>query len=178
MPKGIKLFVCDIDGTMTDGMMTYDHAGQVSKSYHTHDVTGLYMLQSSGIEVVMVTGSRHECDRHRFEFLSRPGLVFNEGQNRPLEHVLIQGVHNKVAVINSVVERLGISWDEVAMIGDAENDYHALRRVGWSACPNDALHEIRRGVDHVMHKSGGRGAVREFAELILTTMARLEGAVA
>ena len=175
MADRINLFICDIDGTMTNGHMLFDHAGNVSKAYHTRDVTGLYLLQKAGIEVVMVTGSRHTCDKHRFEFLARPGLVFDAGEERPLDQVLIQGVHDKVAVIESILTQRGWTWDSVAMIGDAENDLAALSRVGWAACPKDALDDVKRVANHVMHYPGGFGAVREFGDLIIKTMERVHG---
>ncbi|MGH7254766.1 MAG: KdsC family phosphatase, partial [Nitrospirales bacterium] len=78
-----------------------------------------------------------------------------------------QGVEDKVSVLKQLVRKYGLSLDEVAYIGDDVNDLGALRAVGLSAAPADALPQVRKVVTYVCKKKGGEGAVREVADLIL-----------
>ncbi|MDR4470014.1 MAG: HAD hydrolase family protein, partial [Nitrospira sp.] len=80
---------------------------------------------------------------------------------------LHQGVMDKLAVIQNMAERYGISLRHIAYIGDDVNDIEALKAVGFSATPADGLPQVRKVVDHVCQLKGGEGAVRELAEMIL-----------
>ena len=177
MSTPIRLFVSDIDGTMTNGHMLFDHAGNVSKSYHTRDCTALWLLQTQWrIKVLMLTGSKHPCDRHRFKFLEDRANVRDRDpfcmaavvEQEP-KHI-VQGIHDKLAFLEGYLKEEGLDWDEVAFIGDAYNDYECLKKVGWPACPKDAEPAIRvicaeQGM--IMSSNGGNCAVFEFAQVIM-----------
>ena len=83
-----------------------------------------------------------------------------------LDFVLI-GVQDKLKEIYKLCKELSIPLDEVAYIGDDINDLPLLRAVGLSACPSDAVEDVKNAVDFVTTKKGGDGCVREFIDLVL-----------
>jgi 3-deoxy-D-manno-octulosonate 8-phosphate phosphatase (KDO 8-P phosphatase) len=158
--KRYKIIVVDVDGTMTNGHMTYDHQGNVSKSYHTRDISGLYKARfEEDTRVLILTGSLHECDIHRFRFLW-------EFAREETDACLLQGVQNKSSVLGIYLEKHKIKWDEVAFIGDGDNDLEVMPKVGLAGCPRDALPEVWDICTFHSKFDGGKGAVKEFVDFV------------
>lgn len=150
----IKLFITDIDGTLTDGGMYYSENGDELKKFNTRDGMGLQMLREAGIKTAIITSEDRKLNQRRAEKLKvdylRQGKV-NGG---------------KVAVAKEIAAEMGISMQEVAYIGDDVNCYELLSLVGLAACPADACEKVKHipGIN-VMNKKGGEGCVREFIEI-------------
>jgi YrbI family 3-deoxy-D-manno-octulosonate 8-phosphate phosphatase len=164
----IKLFATDIDGTLTNGLMTFDHLGNVSKSYHTRDISALYRLNAAGVRVLVITGSDHPCDVRRFMFLATPE------SGRTIGDVLVQDCFEKRAFLDGFLTRNGLTWEEVAYIGDGSNDLECLNLAGFSACPRDAEDEVVRACHFVSRHPGGNRAVEEFATQVLWSVERAD----
>jgi 3-deoxy-D-manno-octulosonate 8-phosphate phosphatase (KDO 8-P phosphatase) len=156
----IKLFVADLDGTITDGAYYVSTEGVITKKFNTRDFYGIYLLQQSNVVVAIVTGSEDvTIDQKVKDF---PGAV---------------GIHRLVSdkrecVYNQYLMPNGWLWDDVAFIGDDINDLELLRVVSLAACPKDAhnsvLDFIKSAKDgYICEVKGGDGAVREFSDLIL-----------
>jgi len=154
-PK-VKLFISDIDGTLTDGGMYYSERGDELKKFNTHDGMGLQMLQKAGIKTAIITSEDCELNHRRADKLKIDFLK--------------QGKVNggKVTVAQEIANELGITLQEVAYIGDDLNCVDLLSSVGYAACPSDACEKVKaiQGIK-IMYKKGGEGCVREFCELIL-----------
>lgn len=152
----IKLFITDIDGTLTDGGMYYSENGDELKKFNTRDGMGLGMLREAGIKTAIVTSENRELNRRRAEKLKVDFLVQGKREG------------GKVAAVTEIVKELGISMEEVAYIGDDVNCIDLLSSVGDAACPADASSKVKKipGIA-VMTKKGGEGCVREFIESIL-----------
>lgn len=152
----IKLFITDIDGTLTDGGMYYSENGDELKKFNTRDGMGIQMLREAGVKTAIITSEVRELNRRRSEKLK---IDF-----------IRQGKANggKVAVAEEITKEMGISMQEVAYIGDDVNCLDLLSRVGLAACPADASAKVKNlpGIA-VMTKKGGEGCVREFIEFIL-----------
>lgn len=152
----IKLFLSDIDGTLTDGGMYYSENGDELKKFNTRDGMGMSMLREKGIKVGIITSEDRELNQRRAEKLK---LDF-----------FFQGKKNggKLVVAKEICEQMGITLQEVAYIGDDINCVELLSSVGLAACPADADDRVTSipGI-HVMTKKGGEGCVREFCEMIL-----------
>lgn len=152
----IKLFITDIDGTLTDGGMYYSENGDELKKFNTRDGMGIQMLRDAGIKTAIITSEDRQLNQRRAEKLKidyiRQGRV-NGG---------------KVAVAAEIAKDLGISMQEVAYIGDDVNCLELLSKVGMAACPADACAKVKElpGIS-VMTKKGGDGCVREFVEMIM-----------
>ena len=154
--NNIKLFLSDIDGTLTDGGMYYSENGDELKKFNTRDGMAIGMLREKGIKVGFITSENRELNQRRADKLK---LDF-----------LYQGKRNggKLAVAQEICEKLGISMQEVAYIGDDVNCIALLSAVGMAACPADADAKVKAipGI-LVMTKKGGEGCVREFCNHII-----------
>ncbi len=155
-PRGIKLFLSDVDGVLTDGGMYYSENGVESKKFNTRDGMGFEMLCKAGIKTGIVTSENTQIVENRAKKLNLDYLY--QGK--------IEG--GKLAAALEICEKEGISIDEVAYIGDDVNCFNLLSAVGFAACPADAAAKIKAipGI-RIMSCNGGVGCVREFAEIIL-----------
>ena len=151
--KRIRLFASDVDGVLTDGGMYYSESGEELKKFNTRDGMGIKLLQGAGIITALVTQERTKLVARRAEKLMIPEVH--------------QGVMDKLTLVREMVDRLGLSMDDVAYIGDDVNDVAALKAVGFSATPADGMPQAAAVVDYICRKKGGEGAVREIVEMIL-----------
>lgn len=151
--KNIKALFMDVDGTLTDGHIYMSDSGEAFKAFHAHDGYGIKnILPRTGVVPVIMTGRKSKLVERRAGELS-------------IEYIY-QGVDNKEVRIVEAASELGITTDEIAYIGDDFNDYGAMQKCGFVACPEDAPDGIKEYVHYVCKKQGGRGAVRELIDLI------------
>lgn len=154
--KQIKLFLCDVDGTLTDGGMYYSENGDELKKFNTRDGMGFQLLREAGIKTGIITSEDTK-------------IVENRAKKLKVDF-LYQGKRDggKLAVTKEICGRLGITLAEVAYIGDDVNCVELLDAVGVKACPADACEEVKAIANiHVMDKKGGNGCVREFINIII-----------
>jgi 3-deoxy-D-manno-octulosonate 8-phosphate phosphatase (KDO 8-P phosphatase) len=156
----IRLFVMDVDGTLTDGTITYAADGQELKSFHARDGAGIKLLDPAGIVPAIVTGRSSAAVRRRAAELGIRELV--------------EGTNDKLVAVDEMRRRLGLDWPEVAFVGDDLTDIPPMRSAGFSAAPADAAPEVRRIAAYVCQAAGGRGAVREAIEHLLRAMGAWE----
>lgn len=152
----IKLFLSDVDGTLTDGGMYYSEKGDELKKFNTRDGMGFQLLREAGIKTGIITSENTE-------------IVANRAKKLKIDY-LVQGKRDggKLAAAQEICDQLGITLNEVAYIGDDINCRELLEAVGVKACPIDANRRIKIINNiQVMQKQGGEGCVREFIEKIL-----------
>lgn len=155
----VKLFVMDVDGTLTDGRIYIGANGEVMKAFDVKDGYGIVTAAANGIVPVIVTGRTSDIVAARAKEL------------RVTE--LHQGLSDKLACVREVAAKYGASREEIAYIGDDLNDRDCLEYCGVTGCPGDASEEVKPLVTYVCRRDGGRGAVREFIDYI--TAGRSEG---
>ncbi len=153
--KKIKLLAMDIDGTLTDATLYYSENGEELKRFSTRDGMGITLLRKGGIEAAIITSETSP-------------IVTARAKKLQIEHVYL-GSRDKSNSLREISSKLGIDLEEIAYIGDDVNDYHALNLVGFSACPFNSVDAIRETVDYICNADGGKGAVREVCEMILTS---------
>ena len=158
-----KLVMTDIDGVWTDAGMYYDQTGNELKKFNTSDSAGILFLRQLGIPVAIITGEDTE-------------IVARRAKKLRIEH-LYQGISDKPAVARELCQKLNVSLEDCAYIGDDLGDIKLLEMVGFSAAPANAADYVKSRVDLVTQKSGGEGAFREFIETILQREGLLEAAV-
>ncbi len=151
--KKIKLLILDVDGVMTDGGIILDSKGNELKAFHVRDGHGVKMAQRAGITVAIITGRNS-------------GVVIRRAEELGIKEVY-QGIHKKSVVYESLLKKYNCTDENAAFMGDDVVDMEILKRAGLSAVPKDADDEIKKFAAFVSTKGGGRGAVREFIELIL-----------
>lgn len=152
----LKLFLTDVDGTLTDGGMYYGSDGTEFKKFNTRDGMGLQIIQRAGVKVGIVTSENTPININRARKL---GLDYLKQSARD---------GGKLAAVREICEEMHISLKEVAYVGDDVNCYDLLAAVGWAACPADACNKVKSipGI-HILERRGGDACVREWIDLIL-----------
>lgn len=158
--KAIRLLICDVDGVLTNGHITFDDENIEYKSFHVHDGLGLKMLETHNIERAIITSRKSSAMMRRMSELNI-SLVF-------------QGQVDKRDAYRDVMTRLNLQDHEIAYIGDDLPDVPIINQVGLGVAVANANHFVKQQADYITHKNGGEGAVREVAEIILDAQGKLE----
>lgn len=148
----IKLFVMDVDGTMTDGRFTVDEFGNETKTFNVKDGTAIKLLKDKGIKTAVITGHNSKVVENRCKYL---GIDYYYVSN------------DKIKCLNEIINKLGITLKDVAYIGDDLNDLEVFKIVGYTGCPNDACNEIKECSSYICKLKGGFGCIREYSQYIL-----------
>ncbi len=162
-PEQIRLLAMDVDGVLTDGVLYQSSGGDEMKAFHVRDGMGIALALRAGLEVAFVTARSSEVMRRRAAELKVPHLL--------------QGVRDKRAAVRDLAERLGLPPEAVAFIGDDLNDLPAFSWCGLPVAVADAPERVRAAAAWVTGAPGGRGAVREVVERILSAQGSLEAAI-
>jgi len=147
----VKIIFTDVDGTLTDGMITYDARGD-SRNFFIRDGLGLKWARDNGVLPVALSGRDSPAVQLRMTEL---GIEYHGG------------LDDKVAVAQKILEREKVDWRECVMIGDDLPDFAMMRRVGWPIAVADAVREVKMVAKTVTGMPGGKGAVREVVEMVL-----------
>lgn len=156
----VRLAVFDVDGVLTDGALHYGPQGEETKVFNTLDGHGLKMLKDSGVELAIISGRSSEALAARARDLGISQLFM--------------GVPDKLLVFNQLLDSLALSGADVAGIGDDVVDLPYLTRCGFAACVPASPRYMCDHVHYVTDAAGGRGAVREFCEIIMHAQGKLE----
>ena len=149
----VKILVLDVDGVLTDGRLFYHDDGTESKAFDVRDGHGTKMLKQAGIETVLISGrSCPSVDKRAAD------LGITE---------VVQGVRDKVPILEEIISQRDLKLEEVAFVGDDVVDLTVMNRVGFAVAVPDASEYLFDTAHYVTLAPGGRGAVREVAELIL-----------
>jgi 3-deoxy-D-manno-octulosonate 8-phosphate phosphatase (KDO 8-P phosphatase) len=150
--KAVKIFLCDVDGVLTDGSVVMGH-GPESKVFHIPDGLGLRLLQRHGLRVGWVSNRPSQATTQRARDLKIDFLHQDSG--------------SKVAAVDGILAQTKLGWDQVCYVGDDIVDLGVMKRVGVAVAVANAIEEVRAQAAYVTRYPGGRGAVREVVELIL-----------
>lgn len=151
--RKIRLLLLDVDGVLTDGRIIIDDRGVETKQFHVRDGQGIALLRRAGIEVGVITGRRSKAVRHRAHEL---GI-----------RLVYQGVENKLQAYRRVAAKTRLSRGQIAYVGDDVNDLSILKEAGLAITVKDGWPGLLPFADWVTENTGGNGAVREVAELLL-----------
>ncbi len=161
--RPIELLVADVDGVLTDGVITLDSDGIETKHFHVRDGMAYALWHKAGKHAAILSGRSAPAVAHRAAELK-------------IAHVL-QGHEQKAAPLRILIERLGLAPEQVCFVGDDLADLPALSAVGLAACPADAVAEVKDAADLITQAPGGRGAIREVVELILKSQGTWSGLI-
>lgn len=151
--KNIKLMAFDVDGVFTDGSIIYDENGKETKVFNAKDGQGVVCVEKSGIITAIITARKNGTVEHRAKNL---GIT-----------ELHQGIKYKLPVLEEIIKKYGLTFENVSYMGDDLPDICILEKVGLACCPNDAVDEVKNICDFVSTKDGGRGAIRELCDFVL-----------
>lgn len=157
----IRLLLFDVDGVLTDGVVVMHADGSESKGFHIRDGAAIVWAQRAGLTVGLLSARSSGATTHRAAQLA--------------VRIVAQGISSKLTTYEQILRDAGLDDAAVAYMGDDLLDLPVIARVGLSGAPADAAAEVRERVDWVSHEGGGRGAVREFIELVLRAQKRWDG---
>lgn len=149
----VKAIFMDVDGVLTDGQIVYDESGRELKHFHVRDGLIIAYLKRFGIVTGIISGRESaavtkRCAELKIDFCH-------------------QGIVDKLSAVEKLAKHYDLKWKEVMFIGDDLNDLEVFSKCGLSVCPADAFPYIREEVLLVSRYKGGRGVVREAADLVL-----------
>jgi 3-deoxy-D-manno-octulosonate 8-phosphate phosphatase (KDO 8-P phosphatase) len=155
--RAIRLVAVDVDGVLTDGgiyLGAVDGTPLEFKRYDIQDGLGIHFLRKAGIRVAIITGRVSDSVRLRAAELEVDDLAQDAGAF-------------KLPAFRRILARHGVAPEEAAFVGDDFPDVALLRMVGLPVAVGNAVPEVRRICRMHLTRDGGRGAVREFAEVFL-----------
>jgi 3-deoxy-D-manno-octulosonate 8-phosphate phosphatase (KDO 8-P phosphatase) len=156
----IKWILMDVDGTLTDGSLLVLPDGEELKTYNVRDGLGILLAHLAGLKTGIITGKTSKALELRSDRLKMAELH--------------QGILDKKRTLDKILERNGLTAQEVAFIGDDLGDLDVIKSVGFSAAVADSHPEIKKHSHFICQNPGGKGAVREFIEFILSTQEKWE----
>ena len=157
----LKALVLDVDGVLTDGRVYYGQDGIALKAFDVRDGLGLVRLRESGLRIALLSSDRAALVERRAEKLGIADVQ--------------QGVQDKREGLRAFVRQHQMDFSEVGYMGDDLNDLPAFDAAGVTFAPADSAVEVLRMADCVTERPGGRGAVREVADLLLSVRRTIRG---
>jgi 3-deoxy-D-manno-octulosonate 8-phosphate phosphatase (KDO 8-P phosphatase) len=161
--RKLKLLILDVDGVLTDGKLFFDNEGNEYKAFHARDGHGIKLLRQTGVEVAVISGRKSNSVALRMK-------------NLGIEYVY-QGHENKIAAFNEIIDKLRITPDQAAHVGDDLLDLPIMTRVGLAIAVNDANFAVKQRADWHTRLPGGHGAVREVCDLIIQAQGHFDEVV-
>lgn len=152
-PPKISLVVMDFDGVLTDNLVYVDENGIEKVATSRGDSMGIRLVrESTPIEFMVISTEVNpvvtaRCDKLKLE--------------------VFQGIKDKPGVLRNIMQQKGIPAEEIVFIGNDVNDLGCLELAGYAVVPADAEPKVIRSADLVLNRKGGRGAVREFCDMLL-----------
>ncbi|HHD83651.1 MAG TPA: HAD family hydrolase [Campylobacteraceae bacterium] len=149
----IKLLILDVDGCMTDGSIIYTEKGDEIKAFNVKDGLAIATWHKLGRLSAIITGRES-------------GIVARRARELGIKHYY-QGVQNKKAVLEKILDKEMLTFDNVAAIGDDINDFQMLKAAKRSFTPADAIPMVRDSVQTVLSRKGGDACVREMIDILV-----------
>lgn len=152
--ENIKLIISDFDGVFTDGGAYIDEDGKISKKINFSDVMGIFLLLKSERKLAIISGDKTSA----IDYLQ---------QRFGFEDVH-QSIRDKVPVVQELMKKYDLSFDEIAYIGDDVNDIESMKLVKYAFAPINANYKVKELENvQILSKNGGNGAFRELVDEIL-----------
>jgi 3-deoxy-D-manno-octulosonate 8-phosphate phosphatase (KDO 8-P phosphatase) len=159
--SNISTFIFDVDGVLTDGLVTVTSNGELLRSMHVKDGYALKTAVDAGFNVCVISGGTNEGVRKRLRGLGITDIYL--------------GAHHKEDQFDEYVDIYSIKNENILYMGDDIPDFPVMKKVGFPCCPNDAVPEIQAISLYISHKKGGRGCVRDVIEQVLKVQGKWNG---
>ncbi len=156
----ISHLILDVDGVFTDGCVYYGSDGELMKKFDMRDGMGLEILRQHHVEVMVMTSEDSKIVASRMKKLN-------------IKDVFL-GVKDKYSLLSRIAADRGISFSEMAYMGDDVNDLANMCAVGWSLTPANATMPIKNHADIILQNNSAEGAIREACNFILKYNNRYE----
>ena len=156
----ITTLIFDVDGVLTNGLVTIMPDGQLVRNMNIKDGYALKTAVDKGLNVCIISGGKNEGVRTRLANLGIKDIYL--------------GAHDKIKQYNELVEKYNLKPENVLYMGDDVPDFPVMKLVGLPCCPNDAAREIQQVSKYISDKKGGEGCVRDIIEQILRVQGKWE----
>jgi len=151
--KKIRAFVFDVDGVFTDGKVWITPEGDLMRSMHTKDGLAVKKAVDEGFPVAIISGGNNRNIVGRFEYLGVKDIYLN--------------ALKKTEYFCDFLQHYQLQRDEVLYMGDDIPDIEPMQLAGLSACPADAVREVKETADYISPYPGGQACVRDIIEKVL-----------
>ncbi len=151
--NNVQAFIFDVDGVLTNGMVTIFPDGELVRNMNIKDGYALKCAIDAGFPVCIISGGNSKGVKKRLE-----GLGVTE---------IYLGVHNKIEKYNEILEKHKLNPAHIVYMGDDIPDYPVMELVGVACAPQDAAPQIKTIAKYVSPIKGGEGCVRDIIEQVL-----------
>ena len=152
LPK-INTFIFDVDGVLTNGMLTIMPDGELVRHMNIKDGYALKTAVNKGFKVCIISGGTNKAVKSRLAALGILDIYL--------------GAHDKIKQYNELVEKYNLKPENVLYMGDDIPDIPVMQKVGLASCPNDAVPEVQQISKYISYKKGGEGCVRDVIEQVM-----------
>lgn len=159
--RHIKAVALDVDGVLTDGTFWWGAEGEELKRFSFADVMGVSLGLRAGLVFALISGEDSP-------------LVDRFARKMGIEDVY-KDCKDKAGALRLFAQSRGLELAEICFMGDDVNDLAALALAGFKAAPANAHASVKKRVDVVTTRPGGRGAVRELVDCLLAERDGAEG---
>ena len=149
----IKALILDIDGVLTDGKVSFDAAGNELKAIDFRDLDAFWEFKRRNILTALVTGE------------DTP--IVEQFKRRFAPEYLFRGCKDKPAAVKKIASAAGIALENICYMGDGKFDLPVMALVGLSACPANAIREVKAAAKLNLQSSGGNGCIKELLDLLI-----------
>jgi 3-deoxy-D-manno-octulosonate 8-phosphate phosphatase (KDO 8-P phosphatase) len=153
----LQAIAFDVDGVLTDGTFAWSANGEESKQFSFTDIMGISLLRRLGIKMALISGEPSPLVDRYAEKMHIPFVA--------------KGTRDKATALRDFTTKFEIPLEQTCFFGDDVNDLPAMEIAGLCACPSNGAAEVLAHITahgFVSSSPGGHGAVRSFADAILS----------
>lgn len=149
----IDTLMFDVDGVLTDGGILVLETGDMARTMNTKDGYALQLAVKKGYRIIVITGGVRSGVEKRMNNLGVSDIFFSVSDKRKcVEELMIK--HN-------------LKKEQVLFMGDDMPDLATFDLVGMSACPADAVPDVKSKATYISNIAGGKGCVRDVLEKVM-----------
>jgi YrbI family 3-deoxy-D-manno-octulosonate 8-phosphate phosphatase len=151
----IKLLLMDCDGVLTDGRLYFSASGEELKVFDVRDGQGIVSWHRAGFRSGVISGR------------DAGAIISRRAEELGMEFVRVGSV-DKARDLAELIRVAGVAREETAFVGDDIGDLEVMRSAGLSFAVGDAVEAVKTAADLVTDARGGRGAIREVVDFLLS----------
>lgn len=159
--NNITTFIFDVDGVLTDGLVTVTSEGALVRTMNIKDGYALKTAVDAGFNICVISGGSNEGVRTRLRGLGITDIYL--------------GAHQKEDQFDEYIDIYNLKAESILYMGDDIPDFPVMKKVGLPCCPQDAAPEIKDISLYISHKNGGEGCVRDIIEQVLKVQGKWNG---
>lgn len=149
----ISTFIFDVDGVLTNGMLTIMPDGELVRHMNVKDGYAMKIALHKGFRVCIISGGTNQAVKNRLAALG-------------IEDIYL-GAHDKIHQYQEIIKKYNLVSENILYMGDDIPDLPVMKKVGMPCCPNDAVKEIQNASKYISNLKGGDGCVRDVIEQVL-----------